>query len=328
MTMDGHSGGSGGLTVLVIDPDCSRRDHLLRSGTGHAAVAASLCEAFPLAERMMPDLIAISADFLVEPEVEGLVRLAEVLGCRHFFYAEGATDPGGMRGEIVRMQAGDRIEHLVLRAQGGGVSPAVPKADGKPALILIGASTGGVAAIEAVLRGFPVDCPPTVIVQHIREGFVQNLVRRLDACCRPQVIEADHGHRLRRGTVYFASDPNRHLIVTRRGLPRCALVEGPPRNGHRPSVDVLFESAVGWGGPVSAVVLTGMGADGAAGLAALHRCGAHTIAQDKGTSVIWGMPRVAAESGAAREVLPLDRIGGALLHGGAVTRSATSGVAP
>lgn len=180
-------------------------------------------------------------------------------------------------------------------------------------MILIGASTGGIAAIETVLSAFPADCPPTLVVQHIRDGFVPGLVRRLDNCCRPRVVEAMDGLRLRRGTVFFAADTTRHLTVTGLSAPRCTLLDAPPRHGHRPAVDPLFESAQSWARQVSAAVLTGMGADGAAGLAALRRAGAHTIAQDRQSSVVWGMPRAAVEAGGAAEVLPLDRIGAALL---------------
>lgn len=328
MAQSGSQAGKNGLTVLVVDPDCARLHHLLRNRPPHAAMAASLHEAFPLAERLMPDLIAIAAEFLADPDVEGLVRLADMLGCRHIFYGAQEGDGDEELGEarpIVRLRRGDRIEQLIQRAgPGHGDGERAPER-GRPDLILIGASTGGVAAVEAVLRAFPLDCPPTVVVQHIREGFVQNLVRRLDSFCRPQVIEAHHGHRLRRGTIYFASDAHRHLVVNRRTIPCCELEASPPRHGHRPAVDVLFESAVGWGATVSAAVLTGMGADGAAGLGLLRRAGAHTIAQDQETSVVWGMPRVAVETGAASEVLPLPQIGAALLRGGAARRHRLAG---
>jgi len=127
------------------------------------------------------------------------------------------------------------------------------------------------------------------------------------------VVLAAEGDALKRGTVYFASDSNRHLMIKGMSGTRIALVDGPPRNGHRPAVDSLFDSALPWASRVTAALLTGMGQDGAAGLGALRRAGAHTIAQDQATSIVWGMPRAAVEAGAASEVLPIDRIGHALL---------------
>jgi two-component system chemotaxis response regulator CheB len=184
-----------------------------------------------------------------------------------------------------------------------------------PELILIGASTGGITAIEEVLSSFPADCPPTLVVQHMRDGYIPRLVQRLDDRCRPRVVEATGGLSLRRGTIAFASDESRHLTVAGKAVPRCALSATAPVHGHRPAVDPLFLSATAFGDRVAAALLTGMGSDGAAGLGALRRAGAFTIAQDEATSTVWGMPRVAIESGAAEIVLPLARIGPALLAG-------------
>ncbi len=305
--------------VLVADPRNGRRHQLVRTRGGPLALeAASLCEAFPIAEEAAPAVMALSVDFLAEPDLEGFLRLADMLGSKVFLYStDGHAPARGMRGgqlPCVPLRSGDTIDDLVARladprALLGADEGALRAAD----LILIGASTGGVSAVETVLASFPADCPPTLVVQHIRDGFIQGLVRRLAHSCRPHVVEAVDGARLMRGTVYFAGDTNLHLTVGSPTAPRCALVAAPPRHGHRPAVDPLFESAVAWGPRVAAALLTGMGADGAAGMGTLLRAGAHTIAQDRMTSVVWGMPRAAVESGAAAEVLPLDRIGAALL---------------
>ncbi|MEY4889577.1 MAG: hypothetical protein RIQ75_707 [Pseudomonadota bacterium] len=314
-----NEGHSARRTVLVADPNCTRRQRLAQpSGRPIAMEAASLCEAFPLAEQAVPDVLALSADFLVEPDFEGLLKLGDMLGSQMFLYtSDGHLPARGQRYAqlpCVTMEPGDDITHLLAR-----LTDHAPRSirDSKPLrapdMILLGASTGGIAAIEAVLVTFPVDCPPTLVVQHMRDGFVPGLAKRLNEVCRPMVVLAAEGDALKRGTVYFASDSNRHLMIKGMSGPRIALVDGPPRNGHRPAVDSLFDSALPWASGVTAALLTGMGQDGAAGLGALRRAGAHTIAQDQATSIVWGMPRAAVEAGAASEVLPIDRIGHALL---------------
>lgn len=177
-----------------------------------------------------------------------------------------------------------------------------------PRTIFIGASTGGTEAIREVLRGLPETTPAILVVQHMPEMFTPSFARRLDEQCVMRVKEAAHDDLLETGTVYI-SPGHSHLSVSRspRGL-RCALAATPPVNRHRPSVDVLFRSAVSLGQSALGVLLTGMGRDGAAGLLEMARAGAWTIAQDEATSVVYGMPREAVRIGAAREVVPLPQI--------------------
>ena len=159
--------------------------------------------------------------------------------------------------------------------------------------------------------------PPTLVVQHIRPGFADGLVRRLDRIVAPRVVGAIDGGAIHRGHVYVATDSERHLgLISRAGL-RARLLDAPEVSGHRPSIDVLFDSLAQLGGRhrISACLLTGMGADGADGMVNLRANGAYTIAQDKETSVIWGMPQAAIQRGGAAVVLPLDRIAPALLAG-------------
>jgi two-component system chemotaxis response regulator CheB len=186
-------------------------------------------------------------------------------------------------------------------------------------IIVIGASTGGVEALHTVLGEFPEDCPPTLIVQHINGCFAGAIAQSFDRAVRPRVILAESDMPLERGTVLLAPGSERHLQVATagsRGL-RCVLREGDPVAGHRPSVDRLFTSlasALGGSGGARAlgVLLTGMGQDGAQGMAQLASIGARTIAQDKESCVVFGMPRAAIELGAASEVLPLNRIASAI----------------
>lgn len=182
-------------------------------------------------------------------------------------------------------------------------------------LIAIGASAGGPQAIETVLRELGADLPPILITQHMPEVFTRAFARRLDEIMAMRVIEADTTERLQAGTVYIAPG-DRHLVVKRQGVELMAALEsGPPVNRHRPSVDVLFDSVVA-AAPAAAlgIILTGMGNDGARGLAAMRRVGYLTIAQDEATSVVWGMPREAVKLEAVdgSHILPLPKIGAAI----------------
>ncbi|WP_375172855.1 chemotaxis response regulator protein-glutamate methylesterase [Pseudooceanicola sp.] len=176
-------------------------------------------------------------------------------------------------------------------------------------ILLIGASTGGVAAIEAVLRGLPVNCPPTVISQHMPESFLKSFVARLDQRNVQRVRVAEEGARLEQGLVYLAPGGDIHTGVDRHvGHFVCTEIRGPKTNGHYPSVDELFRSALGFAESVIGVILTGLGRDGAAGLAELHERGARTIGQDRDSSVVYGMPRAAHDLGALDRQCPLDEI--------------------
>lgn len=183
-----------------------------------------------------------------------------------------------------------------------------------PQAIMIGASTGGVEALHVILAQFPADCPPVFVVQHMRAGFVAGFVEGLNRACRVQVVVAHEGMVARSGVVHVAPAGGRHLTVLARGGLLCRLAEGPPRAGHRPSVDVLFASGALLPVPPVAALLTGMGRDGAEGMAALHAAGGVTLAQDGATSTVFGMPRAAIERGVVTEVLPLAQIGRALLR--------------
>lgn len=175
-----------------------------------------------------------------------------------------------------------------------------------PALIAIGSSTGGPSALLNVLGRLPVDLPvPVVIAQHIAEGFIPGLVNWLDSGCKLKIAAAADGAQAEPGIAYFA--PTGLNLVMDGTTMRFA----EPQAGqlYIPSADTLFFSvAKGLGRAALGVILTGMGADGALGLKAMRDAGAVTIAQDEATSTVWGMPRVAAESGAACAVLPVHAI--------------------
>ncbi|MCX7604372.1 MAG: chemotaxis response regulator protein-glutamate methylesterase [Bryobacteraceae bacterium] len=190
------------------------------------------------------------------------------------------------------------------------------EADGPPPqqVIAIGASTGGTVAIERILAALPAEVPPIVITQHIPPGFSRTFAQRLNTVCALEVREAEGGERLENGLALVAPG-NRHLEIERiaGGGWRTRLHDGPKVCYQRPSVDVLFRSVAREAGAHSiGVLLTGMGADGAAGLLEMRRAGAPTIAQNEETCVVFGMPREAIRMGAAQQVLPLDEIAGAL----------------
>ncbi len=226
--------------------------------------------------------------------------------------------------EMVREAARVRLAPAPSRPAPRAASPtpsfaAAAGAAALPDVIVIGASTGGVEALHTLLASFPADCPPTLIVQHINGCFAGAIAQSFDRTARPRVMLAESDMPLERGMVLLAPGNDRHLQVAASGALglRCVLREGDPVSGHRPSVDRLFASlAATLGGARGArglgVLLTGMGQDGAQGMAQLASIGARTIAQDQASCVVFGMPRAAIELGAAGEVLPLERIGPAI----------------
>jgi len=186
-------------------------------------------------------------------------------------------------------------------------SPGQENAPRPVDVVAIGASTGGPAALNVLLSGLPADfSTPILIVQHITIGFTHGLATWLQHACRLPIRIAQADERIQASTVYIAPD-DYHLQVI--GTGRLQLVHSAPVNHVRPSVNMLFES-VGrvYGARAVGVLLTGMGEDGARGLHTIRRQGGFTIAQDETTSVVYGMPKAAAELGACSTILPLDQI--------------------
>jgi two-component system chemotaxis response regulator CheB len=185
------------------------------------------------------------------------------------------------------------------------------------AVICIGASTGGTESLKVLLEGLPADCPPIVIVQHMPEKFTEAFARRLDGLCGMEVKEAEDGDTVMRGRVLIAPG-NRHTLLQRSGARYyVAVKDGPLVSRHRPSVDVLFRSAARFAGSNAVgIIMTGMGDDGARGLLEMKDVGAHTVAQDEASSVVFGMPKEAIALGAAARVLPLDHLAGEIIRVG------------
>ncbi len=201
-----------------------------------------------------------------------------------------------------------------------GAAPAAPRPPiaGLHALsvnkpVVIGSSTGGTQALELVLTALPGDSPGIAIVQHMPEKFTAMYAQRLDGLCEMNIREAKDGDRLERGVVLIAPG-GKHMQLRKAGGQYFAVVaDGPPVNRHKPSVDVLFKSAAECAGKdLLALILTGMGDDGARGMKLLHDKGARTIAQNEETCVVFGMPKEAIKLGAVDEVLPLGQMSAAI----------------
>ncbi|MEY4764699.1 MAG: hypothetical protein RI907_1372 [Pseudomonadota bacterium] len=182
-------------------------------------------------------------------------------------------------------------------------------------IIFIGASTGGTEATKEVLTALPPDAPGVVITQHMPPGFTRNYAARLDGLCKIRVQEARDGERILPGHAYIAPG-GMHLSVEKSGANYIARVQdGDPVNRHKPSVEVLFQSAARVVGPNAiGIMLTGMGADGAKAMRQMRDAGAYCVAQDEASCVVFGMPREAIAAGAINEVLPLTKIAGHLIE--------------
>ena len=248
-------------------------------------------------------LAAGAVDFLAKPSGEvsaDFARLAPALVAKVLGAAEATMPPPSVPEPEPR--APTPSPRFVAS------SPGAPTR-----VVVIGVSTGGPGALALFLPALPRDAPfGLLIVQHMPGGFTQALAERLDAICAVCVREARAGDRPQPGLALIAPGDH-HLEVAPDGT--LAITDGPEVNGVRPSVDVTMRTAAGaWGRRVTGVVMTGMGRDGAEGLLAIKRGGGATLAQDRDSCVVFGMPRVAIELGAADRVVPLDGLAGALLH--------------
>jgi two-component system chemotaxis response regulator CheB len=210
----------------------------------------------------------------------------------------------------IRAAACARLPKRVAAAHGGAHLPSLGnRLASTEKLIIIGASTGGTEAIKEVLLRLPPDCPGILIAQHMPEGFTKSFAARLDSLCRISVCEATHNERILPGHAYIAPGHS-HLLLKKSGANYVTeLSQSEPVNRHRPSVDVLFDSAARHAGANAiGVILTGMGKDGAAGMLAMKQAGARNIAQDEASCVVFGMPKEAIARGGADEVVALPAI--------------------
>lgn len=299
-------------------------------------LANNLMMAYNQAEAAQPVFAFVEDGFTKLPEFEMMMALFSAIDTRwvSVMDTQGATparksspllDVGAGIFELTKadhpsqfaqyfdmmVNAPRRSPRTAARATASGPAAA---AGGSRKLILIGSSTGGVEALRSILVGFPFDCPPTLIVQHTGKNFGSGLVSLLDRICPARVRAAEDGMALEPGYVYIAAGQRRHMGLSNRKPLQLRMKEGPDISGHTPSVDALFTSAVPYGKDVVATILTGMGQDGARGLLDLRKAGAKTFAQDEKSSVVYGMPRVAWDIGAAQQQVPLARMASTLLQ--------------
>ena len=340
--------------VLVVDDSATARRMLARSLEGEADIevvgeAGDAERAHQLVEESGPDVITLDLEM---PGTDGLVFLRQLMKQRPtpVIVVSSHTRPGSItalealragaldvilkpRGSAALAGLGAMLKEKIrglrqsdvavradVRFRGGNrpVAIAHPSGDG---IIAIGASAGGPQAIEALLTRLPVESPPILIVQHMPATFVPLLVQRLDQSCSLRVVVAKGGETPSRGTVYLAPGDQHLLVGQQDGALRLRTSRGARVHFHRPAVDVLFQSLARLRQvTIVGVLLTGMGEDGADGMLALHREGHETIAEDRRSCVVFGMPRAAIQRGAVRRVLPLDLIPSAIL--GCFERSA------
>ncbi|MDD5298017.1 MAG: chemotaxis response regulator protein-glutamate methylesterase [Rhodocyclaceae bacterium] len=306
--------------VLTLDVEMPRMDgldflrRLMRLRPMPVIMISSLTERGSQATLQALEIGAV--DFVPKPRVDlggGLAAYAEEI-CEKIRAAYGARLrlPSPQTGEASSASGGTvprpALRPIATSAAIGGSRLPVDRP------IFIGASTGGTEAIRDVLMGLPEDCPPILMVQHMPEAFTPSFAKRLDSSCAMQVKEAEDGEKAKPGVAYLAPGHS-HLSVkkTAAGLV-CQLAQSEPVNRHRPSVDVLFQSAAEeLGRRALGVILTGMGKDGAKGMLAMRQAGAWTIGQDQASCVVYGMPREAAVIGAVEEVAALQDIAGRVL---------------
>ncbi len=342
------------IRVLVVDDSALMRKMVgdivqEAEGLELAGQARNGLEALEMAERLRPDVITLDLEM---PKMDGLQALARLMAERPIptvilsaHAKEGAeptllalelgavdfvTKPSGsisldidrVREQLVeriRMAAEVDLSKLVGRKPIRPAKAARPaavrgSATGAMSVVAIGSSTGGTRALAEIMPRLPSELEAAyLLVQHMPLGFTKSLAERLNARSKVSVKEAEEGDKIQSGQALLAP-AGWHLRMASDGR-RVELSKDPPRHGVRPSVDVMMESlAQNCQSPMVAVILTGMGHDGAKGLSSIKRRGGRTLAEDRSTCVVWGMPRAAVETGAVDEVLPLDEIPEAIVR--------------
>lgn len=291
--------------VLTLDVEMPRMDgltfleHLMRLRPMPVLMVSSLTKKD--AETTLRALELGAVDFVTKPVAQTSEDLA--------YYGE-------MIIEKLRATASAGLP----RARGGRDRPrkpssSVPSTFRTGQLVAIGASTGGTEALRDVLSPLPDAFPPVLVVQHMPEMFTKMFAKRLDGLCKITVTEAQNGERIVSGHAYIAPG-DMHMRLARQGEHLVvSLDRDPPVNRHRPAVDVLFHSIAEIAGKNAVgVILTGMGADGKSGMRALKEAGARTLAQDRDSCVVFGMPKAAIETGCVDAIVPIEEMADEILR--------------
>lgn len=288
--------------VITLDIEMPRMDGL--------SFLAKLMRHYPIPVVVVSSLTPKDSDAAIKALALGAV---EVIAKPGSAYSVPEVGQGLVR--AIRAAAVANVPKRKVEASGAvGVPAPLLGLRTTHCILAIGASTGGTKAIEAVLTRLPPDTPGTVIVQHMPAGFTASFAGRLNSLCAMEVREAVDNDSVVSGRVLIAPG-GYHMLLQRSGASYTVRVkDGPPVHHQRPAVDILFESVARQAGRNAVgVLLTGMGADGARGLLQMRTAGAHTIAEDASTCVVFGMPREAINLGAAAEVVPLPDIAGRIV---------------
>lgn len=303
--------------VITLDLDLPELDSvkILRRATSQSPIPVVMCSPL-IAERskaLVEALAAGAVDVIAAPQPgaadytdEGRQRICNVLKAA----ARVISDPITATSAAEKRLSADEI-------MPPPENRPMPMPQTTERIIAIGASTGGPEALQAFLASLPLDCPPTIVVQHMPAAFTHAFANRLNGICQISVREAANGDRLLRGQALI-SPGGVHTVISRRAAAYyIELRDGPPVSRHRPSVDVLFRSVATAAGPnATGVILTGMGDDGANGLKEMRQAGAQTIGQDEATSIVYGMPQAAFAIGAVERQAPLNEIASLALRAG------------
>lgn len=333
------------VRVLIVDDSATMRA-LIRGALSRdpdvavVGEAADPLEARQAIKSLDPDVMTLDVEM---PKMDGLAFLEKVMRLRPFpvVMISGRTAEGSAAA-IAALELGAvscvgkptpdnprtfadlaatlkaaAYARLDRRLEPGAPRHAAAAASYRPdgKIVAIGASTGGVEALIAVISQFPNNCPPTVIVIHMPSPFTKSFANRLNTMTSAHVAEAEDDAVLTPGEIRVAPGGATHLEIGGKRDWRCRLSGGDPVNGHRPSVDVLFRSvAAACGASAVGVLLTGMGRDGAAGLLSMRQAGARTLSQNEATSIVYGMPKAAFECGAVEKQAPIQNIASEILE--------------
>lgn len=304
--------------VIVLDIDMPRMDGItyLRKISAERPTPVVICSARAEKDASVTlEALALgAAEIITKPQLglkdfltESRIQIADAIK------AAARSRPVSRAGPAARPESrtGEQKKGPMTGALAPGAALPKPIGVNRQCLIAIGASTGGTHAIEEILTGLPADSPAVLIVQHMPEKFTAAFAKRLNQHVPMEVREAQQGDAIAQGLALVAPG-NFHMRLSASG--RSVDIEaGPLVNRHRPAVDVLFDSVARLGPRAAGVLLTGMGDDGALGMLAMRRSGCLTIAQNRETSVVYGMPAEAVKLGAAMNVLGLGQIAGMLV---------------
>ncbi|GAK69535.1 chemotaxis response regulator protein-glutamate methylesterase [Agrobacterium rubi] len=299
--------------VITLDVEMPRMDGItfLRKIMSQHPIPVVMCSSLTEAgsETLLQALEAGAVDIILKPRIGAADHLA---------------DSALRICEVVKSAAHARVRGVKAaprQASAHGIQAkltadaVLPPPSGKAMarttemVVCVGASTGGTEALREMLERLPANAPGIVIVQHMPEKFTAAFARRLNSLCEMEIKEAEDGDAVLRGHVLIAPG-DKHMLLERQGARyHVSVRNGPLVSRHRPSVDVLFRSAArSAGGNAMGVIMTGMGDDGARGMLEMHQAGAHTLAQDEASSVVFGMPKEAIAHGGVDKIVPLDQI--------------------